>query len=331
MISDGPNAAEIKTITQLQELFDIDPEGALSKANFSHPLKSYRLIKADAKCQYVRDAKVCGQYHQHGYIVQTKNGIKLLIGHCCAEKHFGINDDEVKSAFSHLRKTEYLQRRQDKARQFLSNRERLIAQIDELLQAIDNLYNEAARILELLPQKTVNSLIDRLKRNDVRITWEYSIVQKEKNEIGRTEPVTSWYPVDFGLLRGLGNWLRPRSSSLLSDVNAIRNQLDTLPKVAHLTDSELKAAEAVIKQLERLKSIKIEVAKQRSLIREFCAKDNLWLLILLTSNHVLRAETASAIHAILGEPLESTAARIVTDFDKSLREKYRASGLRIAS
>tara|TARA_Y100000815_G_C13324864_1_gene493730 strand:- start:38 stop:277 length:240 start_codon:yes stop_codon:yes gene_type:complete len=79
MSSESLLSLQIKTLDQLLETFPIDGDIPLSSSNFSHPIKSYRLHKPEARCQYLRGSKVCEQEHLWGYVVRTKEHQNVLM------------------------------------------------------------------------------------------------------------------------------------------------------------------------------------------------------------------------------------------------------------
>lgn len=319
-----------KTITGLNELFDIDGDETLSKDNFSHPVRSYRLYKPEAKCQYLKRSTPCRKEHQHGYVVKTNNGKHVLIGHCCAEKHLGIEDKEIKNSFSKLRQAEDFEFRTKRASKFLTDRDKISADLKALSKEAETLCDNAFQIIQLLPHEVVRLLVDRFKRRNFEILWKYSRT-KEVIENGKKKTEVTWYPLKFKPLKGLGNWLQPRRNSLKPKIDAILHELEELPNQIHLERGDLKKAESIIKQLSRFNAMKGEIAKQNNLLQEFCTKENLKLLMQITGNQKLRAEIVCAEHAILGKPHPSQPARVVSEFDNGLRKENKASGLKLAS
>ena len=126
------NYVEIKSLHQLYEIYDIDCAGSLSKDNYSHPLKPYHLTNTEARCQYLKGKTVCGQQHQFGYVVETKEGEKVIVGHCCALKHLGIDDKEIQNDFSKARRNEDYERRRAKVLKFLSSRDAVADELKNL-------------------------------------------------------------------------------------------------------------------------------------------------------------------------------------------------------
>lgn len=86
---------EIRSLTDLFSLFNIGADITLTKEQYSHPLRPYRLIQPEASCQYQKKGTRCSKMHQHGFVVELKDGSNVLIGHCCAHNHLGLHDAEV--------------------------------------------------------------------------------------------------------------------------------------------------------------------------------------------------------------------------------------------
>jgi hypothetical protein len=321
----------IKTLSQLREIFEIAGDESLSKDNFKRPIKSYRLFKQEARCQYLRGQHICGQEHLRGYVVETKNNNKVLIGNCCAEKHLGIEDKDIKLAFSRLRKSEKLEADRAKVRKFLAGRKEIENRLGYLKQVAESNFHEASRIVEILPAPILKTLRDRWKRRSFNVIWEYSVRKEVKREDGSTSTAEDWHLMDFRPLKGLGDWLTPRSGGLGISFSAVGRRLNNLTAHLFLSETEIKEAEEVIKQVSQLDSIEQELARQHKLMRDFCGKDNLNLLMQLTPNRKLRADAVRAAYRILGEDLRQEASRVVDNIDGSLRRKYGASGLRMAS
>ncbi|QFS87050.1 MULTISPECIES: hypothetical protein [unclassified Marinobacter] len=331
MSSDSLHILNIKTYSQLCESFDINGDEPLSKDNFRCPIKSYRLLKQEARCQYLRGQHICGQEHLWGYVVETKSNNKVLIGNCCAEKHLGIEDKDIKLAFSRLRKSEKLEADRAKVRKFLAGRKEIENRLGYLKQVAESNFHEASRIVENLPGPILKTLRDRWKRRSFDLTWEYSVRKEVKREDGSTSTAEDWHLMDFRPLEGLGDWLTPRRGGWGISFSAVGRRLNNLPTHLFLSEPEIKEAEEVIKQVSQLDKIEQELVRQRKLMRNFCRKDNLDLLMQLTPNRKLRADAVRAAHRIIGEDLRQDASRVVDNFDDSLRRKYGASGLRMAS
>jgi len=331
MSSDSLHVLNIKTYSQLCEIFEINVDEPLSKDNFKRPIKSYRLLKQEARCQYLRGQHVCGQEHLWGYVVETKSNNKVLIGNCCAERHLGIEDKDIKLAFSRLRKSEKLEADRARVRKFLAGRKEIESRIVYLKQVAESNFHEASRIVEILPAPILKTLQDRWKRRSFNVTWEYSVRKEVKREDGSISTAEDWHLMEFRPIEGLGDWLTPRRCGFGISFSAVGRRLNNLPTHLFLSETEIKEAEEVIKQVSQLDSIEQELGRQRKLMRDFCGKDNLDLLMQLTPNRKLRADAVRAAHRILGEELSQDASRMVDNIDDSLRRKYGASGLRMAS
>lgn len=331
MVFTSSDTLEIKTLEQLNALYEIASKVVLTKSTFSSPLRLYRLIKPDAKCQYLRGSKSCGQEHQHGYVVETTDEKHVLIGHCCALNHLGLDDEKVKASFSRVRKEYGIAIRQARVNQILQGKDLLIKQVKESLKETVAVLSEANRILRLLPEHISKTLVDRHKRRDMAVKWEYLIVKTEKEDDGRVVSKKYWHPHTFGFLKGSGDWLEPSAMPHRSDLLMLLHELENIPSKESLTKDEMESAESVIKRVSSLDKLRRDLSTQRKLMEDFCRMDNLILLAQLTSNRSLRADTVIAIHEILGASLQQDANKFINSIDRDAREQYGASGLRIAS
>lgn len=322
---------EIKTLDEIYQLFEVESEYVLTRDTFSRPLRTYNLINPDAKCQFLKKSKTCGQSHQHGYVVETIEGKQVLIGHCCAFNHLGLDDDQVKNDFKRMSAAERDALRRLKVERLLARKGELATRVKHLLWEAKIFDAEAERVLSAFPPKVVAALVDRWKRDSLKVTWEYLIVKRSKDERGKTSEEKRWYPHECGVLKGLGGWLEPEKLKYISQLYQYLHTLDNIPEKKRLNSIELKAAEAVLNELLGLDVFERELKRQRALINQFMAVPNLQLTVQLFANRELRAETVKAMYTLSGESLEIPPSRLVDEIDRSIREHYNAAGLRIAS
>lgn len=330
MFSTGSTINEIKTLEEVNHLFKIEQDYVLTKQSYRRPLRSYELISADAKCQFLKKSKNCGQAHQHGFVVETCDDKQVLIGHCCALNHLGLDDEKVKNDFRQLSANERDAMRRAKIENLLATRDELTSNVKRILWEVKFLQAEADRVLTILPLKLVRALIDRWKRNTLKVNCEYLIIKKGKDDRGKTVTENSWYPHDCGTLKGLGPWLDLEKMAYTQQLYTFLHKLQNIPDKKRLTNDDLVIAESVINELTGLSVLEREVKVQHRLISEFCAMPNLLITVQLFASRDLRAEIVNAIHQVSGESLQVAASRVVDAIDKSIREKYNASGLRMA-
>lgn len=322
---------KIKTLVEINKLFEIEYEYVLTKDKYQRPIRSYELINSDAKCQYLKKSKVCGQAHQHGYVVATHDGKLALIGHCCAFNHLGLDDHQIQNAFRQLTTYEREAIRQSRVQDIFAKKDQLIQRVKETLKEAKTLQSEAQRVLSVIPPKVIDALIGRWKRNDLKVNWEYLVVKRSKDERGKTITENSWYPHECGTLKGTGIWLEPEKLTFTPQLYSILRDLENISVSKRLTSSELEVAEAVINDLPRINLIEQAVKNQGSLISDFCQRQNLILIIQITSNREIRAKAVEAVYRLTGESFGSSASRFVDSIDQSIREMYKAEGIRIAS
>lgn len=320
---------KIKTLVEINELFEIEYEYVLTKEKYQRPIRSYELINSDAKCQYLKKSKVCGQAHQHGYVVDTSDGKLALIGHCCAFNHLGLDNHQIQNAFRQLTTSERDAIRKSRVQDVFSRKDELVQRVKELLKEAKSLQSEAQRVLSVIPEKVVVALIDRWKRNNLKINWEYLIVKRSKDERGKTITENSWYPHECGTLKGVGVWLEPEKLTFAQQLYSSLRKLESIPTNKKLTNNELELAEALINDLPQISLIERSVKDQGRLISTFCQHQNLILIIQLTSNREIRAQAVETVYSLTGEPFDSSASRFVDSIDQSIRDIYKAEGLRI--
>src|SRR5690349_19218507 len=130
---------EIRYLDEIKSLFVIDFDCLLSKDTYSHPLRSYHLIKSEARCQFLKKGSRCGQEHSHGYAVECKGGQRVLIGNCCAFNHLGIDDDKVKNTFRELSSAERISIRSHKISEMLKERTELLSRVKNALKQLRQL------------------------------------------------------------------------------------------------------------------------------------------------------------------------------------------------
>jgi hypothetical protein len=322
---------EIRTLDDINALYVIDPECILTKETYCNPLRPYRLIKSEAKCQYLKKGKRCSQEHQHGFVVECKDGKQVLIGNCCAFNHLGLNDEQVTGDFRVLSAKEQQDIRRYRVETLLGQREHLIERVKTALKLLWALHGQAGRICSALPAQVVANLTDRWKRNSMEVFWEYMIVKKDTDERGKPYQEKRWYPHSYGMLRGLGLWLQLEEQGYTHRLYEFRRQLERIPVKQRLTKAEIDQAEATFNQVAELSVIERELQAQSKLMADFIAPGNLLLTIQLFGNKEVRAKAVDAVHRLTGESCGTTPERFIADIDQALQRQHSADGIRIAS
>lgn len=229
MLSVNSSIHEIKTLEEIDQMFNITRDYVLTKQAYRRPLRSYELINADAKCQFLKKNKNCGQAHQHGFVVETCDDKQVLIGHCCALNHLGLDDDKVKNDFRRLSASERDAIRRAKIENLLSTKDELVSNVKAILQEVRSLQADAGRVFVTLPLKLIIALADRWKRNTPKVSCEYLIVKKGKDDSGKMITENSWYPHDCGTLKGLGPWLELEKLNYTKQAYAFLHKLQSIP------------------------------------------------------------------------------------------------------
>ncbi|EJN25888.1 hypothetical protein PMI36_01506 [Pseudomonas sp. GM79] len=322
---------ELRTLDEITEHYVIDPGGILTKENYSIPIRPYRLIKPDAKCQYLKKGKRCAQDHQHGYIVECKDGSQVLIGNCCALNHLGLDDEEIVGRLKGLSTIERQNVRRHRIENMLGQRMQFIERVKAALKLLRVVQGQANHFISTLPPQVVSNLVDRWKRNSLEVFWEYMIVKRAKDEKGKPYVEKNWYPHSYGKIKGLGIWLDLEEQGYTLKLYEFLRQLEGTPVKQRLSQAELDQAEATFKYVSELLVIERELNAQSKLLAEFSSPANLLLSVQLSSNKELRAKAVEAVHLLIGQPCKTSFERFVADVDQALQRQHSADGIRIAS
>ena len=322
---------EIRTLNEINGHFVIDPECILTKETYSIPIRPYRLIKPDAKCQYLKKGKRCAQEHQHGYIVECKDGKQVLIGNCCALNHLGLDDEQIVGRLKDLSATERQNIRRHRIETMLGQRRQLIERVKAALKLLRGLQGQASHFIFTLPPQVVTNLLDRWKRNSVEVFWEYMIVKRGKDDKGKPYAEKTWYPHSYGKIKGLGLWLELEEQGYTHKLYEFLRQLEGIPVKQRLSQAELDQAEATFKHVAELSVIERELNAQAKQLSDFADPANLLLSVQLFANKELRAKAVEAVHQLIGEPCKTSSERFVADIDQALQRQHSADGIRIAS
>ncbi|MCF5700478.1 hypothetical protein [Pseudomonas syringae] len=322
---------EIRTLDEINDNYVIDPGCILTKETYSIPIRPYRLIKPDAKCQYLKKGKRCAQEHQHGYIVECKDGTQVLIGNCCALNHLGLNDEEIVGRLKGLSSIERQNIRRHRIETMLGQRSQLVERVKATLKLLRVVQGQANCLISTLPPQVVTNLVDRWKRNSIEVFWEYLIVKRGKDEKGKPYEEKTWYPHSYGKIKGLGVWLELEEQGYTLKLYDFLRQLEGIPVKRQLSQAELDQAEATFKYVAELSVIERELNAQSKLLSDFAGPANLLLLIQLSSNKELRAKAVEAAHLLIGQPSKTSSQRFIADIDQALQRQHSADGIRIAS
>ncbi len=328
---------EIRTLADLLSLFEIAADRTLTKEQYRKPVRPYRLIKAEASCQYQKNGKHCGQMHQHGYVVECHDEAKVMIGNCCALNHLGLDDDKVRSDLLALSAGERQNIRRHRVETLLQERESFIKRVRTANIKHRVLQDRINYVLEALPQLVGDILLDRWKRNALEVIWEYQIVKtsKEKDDENERSEKTyterRWYPHSFGKLKGLGAWLQLQQQGYQERLLALRRQLEAIPTKPKLSQAELADAETVLNQMSSLAVIERELESQGRLLDEFLTQGNLLLTIPLVKSQQVQAETVKAVYQLLNEPCPSSPEKYVAELEVAIKQRYSSNSIRIAT
>lgn len=322
---------EIRYLDEIKSLFAIDFDSLLSKETYGRPLRSYHLIKSEAQCQFLKKGSRCGQEHSHGFAVECINGQRVLIGNCCAFNHLGLDDDQVRKALIELGSAERISIRTHQINERLKDRTELITRVKNALKQLRHLETQIFRIREAFPEAVFENLVERWRRDSLQITWEYQITKKDEKAKGKDAVERRWYPHICGFLKGLGLWLDLDAQSYQEKLYSFLHRVEAIPTKKRLTKAELLETEAIFRELGALSVIEREFGAQQKLIFDFLEPANLVLTVQLVKTQTLRAKNVEAVQRLTSTLLGVRPERFVAEVDQDLKQRYGATGIRIAS
>lgn len=322
---------EIRYLDEIKSFFAIDFDCLLSKENYARPLRSYHLIKSEAKCQFLKKGSRCGQEHSHGFAVECIGGQRVLIGNCCAFNHLGLDDEQLRKTLLELSSAERISIRTHQINERLKERTELITRVKNALKQLRHLEAQIFRIREAFPEVVFEHLVERWRRNSLQITWEYQITKKDKNAKGKDAIERRWYPHICGFLKGLGLWLALDAHGYQEKLYSFLHQVEAIPTKKRLTKDEVRETEGIFRELGALSVIEREFGAQQKLIFDFLEPANLILTVQLVKTQTLRAKNVEAVQRLTSTLLGVRPERFVAEVDYDLKQRYGATGIRIAS
>lgn len=322
---------ELRTLADLNSLYHLAAECTFTKEQYRTPLRPYRLIKAEASCQYQKHGRRCAQLHQHGYVVELHDASLVLIGNCCALNHLGLDDEQIRGQFKRLSATERQNIRRHRVEALLINRESLIDRVRAANNKHRELQSRASAVLSTLPQRIGELLNDRWKRSALGVSWDYQVVKKGTDEKGNPYEERHWYPHSFGKLKGLGLWLQLGERRYQERLLEMRKGLEAISPKSRLKTAELESAEAALNDMTELAVIERELHDQVTLLNDFLEPSNLQLTVQLISSHQARADTVEAVYRLLGQSLDVSPSRHVAAIDLAFKQRYSTGAIRIGS
>ena len=322
---------EIKYLDEIKSLFTIDFEELLTKETYSHPLRSYHLIRSEARCQFLKKGSRCGQEHSRGFAVECKDGQHVLIGNCCAFNHLGLDDDQVKNTFRQLSSVERISIRSHRIGKMLDQRSELLSRIKSALKQLRSLQLDIFKIHKEFPPSVIENLVERWRRDSLQVTWEYQITKRDENAKGRDAFERRWYPHICGFIKGLGLWLDLDAQKYQERLYAFLHEVEALPTKKKLSKADLDSSEAVFRELGAISVIEPEISNQQKLLIDFLEPTNLLLTVQLVKNQALRAKNVEAVQRLTSTLLGVRPDRFVATLDQDLKHHYGATGIRIAS
>ena len=106
--------------------------------------------------------------HQHGFVVELKDGSNVLIGHCCAHNHLGLHDAEVKGALKQLSAAEKRNIRRHKVEMLLLQRDAFVERVRTANIRHRGLLERIDHLMQILPERVGDILQTRWKSSGLQ-------------------------------------------------------------------------------------------------------------------------------------------------------------------
>lgn len=319
-----------RRIRRLDELFDtypVDTESILEPDKYLEPIAPYKLVTSEAKCQYLRGSKQCGQHHMKGVVLRTTENKYVLIGNCCAFSKLGIVHEQVGAELKSFDRAVKLAERQERLEELIRNKDFRLLSIDTMRSELGAIISSVDKLRESLPASTVDRLNERAKSRTTQVIWEYRTIKEGEIDGERHEEI-KWYPITIGELRGLAIWEDSQLTHFRKELAELRSNLRDLSLADEPSESEITQAEIRLSGLQNVTGHKQFVERYRKNLEQFFGIQNLLLLPHIMSDHKQRAACLDAVSRILNRPIDVSAQRDISEFDARLRNRCNSSHIR---
>lgn len=309
-----------KGIAELKSAYNIDDNALLSLDSYHRPLQDYELPELEAQCQFLKSGKACNQAHMKGFVIQTKDEANVLVGRCCAFTRLGLQHDGISGDLRMVERATNLFERKEWLKKILQEKDKTIALTKAIIDKIDETSHVFTPFIDSLPDQVVHALKDRARSRNSDVVWGLQLVDKDGNRY--------WYPEKLGSLQGISCVV----TSLEKDrqtLSRIKRKFSRTELSEEASEKEIKAVEEELKERSDIAVIENRVNDYIQSVSQFIRPSNLSLLPQVVSNQEARAMTLEAVSKFLGNKPEMSPNREIAQFDRLLKAKHKASGLKL--
>lgn len=266
----------------------------------------------DAVCQIKTEKGRCGQHYQHGWLVKKKNGKEVLVGCICANTHFGA-DNAFKHEKARVNEIIQIDQLNKKIDAHLENG------IEKKVEALRSEAIELRKKIDSLKAKIPDPVQEKIKETNklIRRNIYIEVGVLEKDDHGKQK--TKWSTEVAGSLRP-SNFLDTKD--LLNVIGICKCiNLKIAQAKEKTVDTPKKQLKIIADELDKIGDCQKTVDRYSSEYVAFTEKDNLSLLLLVTSKQEEKRQLAEMIDDLC-EIENFTADKFIKEYAAATRKKF---------
>ena len=272
------------------------------------------------RCQLWRETRICNSEFQNGWVVSTKDGKEVLLGGCCAAKHFQLEQfrKDTAAATRQLELTE------------LKTRLAAITSDEGFRPTLDALYERLSEIRLSMqdwktdfPAKVVRQLEAMAKAGAGGVSIEVKYLDEDE----RGNPVTTWEARSEGDIDGLRVWNQSNMGPVFNLIREIKAAFYERPSAAK---DSVRLLRKRVTKLDEAATLPDLVARLERALADFGAADNLGRACLLSSSDSDQRSVAALALRANGKPSTASASDVyVRAMHADIRQRYGNRDFRV--
>lgn len=263
------------------------PDAYVSVENFSRLIGEYNFDE-QVVCQVERSGGKCGHFHNRGWVGVTKDGCEVLVGNVCANKYFKA-DKTFALEKKRVRNEIDFQRYSKIINECLDHQDEIEEDMEDIYSDVKQIRQLQRNILACIPIEMVKFIrnAEKTKNRSVSIDIKYVEVDDEgKSHI-------SWVAYEIGKLKSAGFIDLKKISDFYSNINDIKN---IFSEIDLSNERRLSKIKKWSDKLSSRHNIIKDVNETKAECLSFISKDNLNLLLLISSNESDRRKVVDLIN-----------------------------------
>jgi len=301
-----------------------DAAASITIATFQS-LISAVLMREDLSCQLShRDGGRCNHWFRRGWLARRKDGVEVIIGGDCAQKHFNASET-FRLEKRRLSREIAVEGHLTALAELLRDRSAVRSRITALLTRLAANGQQLRALEDALPTEVPYRLAAMAKDRRGRV--EVEVQYAELNEDGKEEK--KWRRRDVGTIVGLLAWEGPHAKDLYPRLRMAEFAArDAVLRADQALDDLKKWREA----LEQVPHCDDTIAQLERALAEFTTIENLALLCFLVKNEdAQRAITRLVLERSgIGRPTDMKVQDTLNQWKKRVREQHGGLNIRTA-